>query len=117
MTVAIVLFAVAALGGLYMALVRFRGAERPPTGIALLHGALAAAGLIVLIVAVADGSAPAAARTALVIFIVAALGGFYLFAQHLSKKALPIPVVVIHALVAVVGFVILLVAVVAAHGA
>jgi len=117
MIVAIVLFAVAALGGLYMAVVRLRGAERPPTGIALLHGALAAAGLIVLIVAVADGSAPAAARTALVIFIVAALGGFYLFAQHLSKKALPIPVVVIHALVAVVGFVILLVAVVAAHGA
>jgi|KBSMisStaDraftv2_1062788.scaffolds.fasta_scaffold199694_3 hypothetical protein len=117
MTVAIVLFAVAALGGLYMALVRFRGAERPPTGIALLHGALAAAGLIVLIVAVAGGTAPDAAKTALVIFIVAALGGFYLFAQHLSKKALPIPVVVIHALVAVVGFVILLVAVVAAHGA
>ena len=100
-----------------MALVRFRGAERPPTGIALLHGALAAAGLIVLIVAVAGGTAPDAAKTALVIFIVAALGGFYLFAQHLSKKALPIPVVVIHALVAVVGFVILLVAVVAAHGA
>ena len=118
MTVAIVLFAVAALGGLYMAVVRFRGAERPPMGIALLHGALAAVGLIVLIVAVAGGgTAPDAAKTALVIFIVAALGGFYLFAQHLSKKALPIPVVVIHALVAVVGFVILLVAVVAAHGA
>lgn len=113
MVVAIVLFAVAALGGLYMAVVRFRGAERPPLGIALLHGALAAVGLIVLIVAVAQGAAPDLAKTALVIFIVAALGGFYLFAQHLSKKALPIPVMVIHALVAVVAFVILLVA--AAH--
>lgn len=113
MIVAIGLFAVAALGGLYMAVVRFRGAERPPTAIALLHGALAAAGLVALIVAVVGGGAPEAAKTALVIFIVAALGGFYLFAQHLSKKALPIPVMVIHALVAVVAFVILLVA--AAH--
>jgi len=42
MNVAIVLFAVAALGGLYMAVLRFRGAERPPTAIALVHGALAA---------------------------------------------------------------------------
>ena len=98
-----------------VAIVLFAGAERPPTGIALLHGALAASGLIVLIVAVAGGTAPEAAKTALVIFIVAALGGFYLFAQHLSKKALPIPVMVIHALVAVVAFVILLVA--AAHTA
>src|SRR5512138_825209 len=115
MTIALVLFALAALGGLYMAAVRFRGAERPPTAIALVHEAAAAAGLIALIVAVTGAGAPGAARTALVVFIVAALGGFFLFAQHLQKKALPIPVVVIHALVAVTGFVILLVAVL--HGA
>ena len=115
MTIAIVLFAVAALGGLYMAVVRFRGAERPPTGIALLHGALAAAGLIALIVVVTGAGAPAAAKTALIVFIVAALGGFFLFTQHMSKKALPIPVMVVHALVAVIGFVILLVA--ATHAA
>ena len=111
MTIALVLFALAALGGIYMATVRFRGAERPPTAIALVHGAAAAAGLIALIVAVTEAGAPAAARTALVVFIIAALGGFFLFAQHMQKKALPIPVIVIHALVAVAGFVILLVAV------
>ena len=110
MTIALVLFALAALGGLYMAVVRFRGAERPPTAIALVHGAAAAAGLIALILAVMNVPNPGPARTALVVFIVAALGGFYLFAQHMQKKALPIPVVVIHALVAVTGFVILLVA-------
>jgi hypothetical protein len=111
MTIALVLFALAALGGLYMAVVRLRGAERPPTGIALVHGAGAAAGLIALIVAVMDASAPSLARTALIVFVVAAAGGFFLFAQHMQKKALPIPVMVIHALVAVTGFVILLVAV------
>lgn len=111
MTIALVVFALAALGGLYMALVRFRGAERPPTSIALAHGALAATGLIILIVAVINGGAPEGAKTALVVFVVAALGGFFLFAQHMQKRALPIPVVVVHALVAVIGFIILLVTV------
>ena|SRR5262245_31766943 len=112
MTVALVLFALAAVGGLYMAVVRFRGADRPPTSIALVHGAAAAAGLIALIVAVTEASAPSLAKTALIVFLVAALGGFYLFAQHMQKKALPIPVIVVHALVAVTGFIILLVVVV-----
>jgi hypothetical protein len=111
MTIALVLFALAALGGLTMAVMRLRGAERPPTGLALLHGAGAAAGLIALIVAVMNMPDPGAARTALIVFIIAALGGFFLFAQHMQKKALPIPVMVIHGLLAVTGFVILLMAV------
>ena len=112
MLTALVLFAIAALGGVAMAVIRFRGAERPPTGLALLHGALAAAGIIVLIVAMLSAPNPAQARTALVLFIVAALGGFYLFAQHVQKRPLPIPVILIHAVIAVIGFLVLLVVVV-----
>jgi glucose uptake protein GlcU len=112
MTTALVLFALAALGGVTMAAMRLRGAERPPTALALAHGALAAAGLVALIVAVINMTDPGAARTALLVFIVAAVGGFYLFAQHVTKKVLPIPVMVIHGLVAVVGFIILLMAVI-----
>jgi hypothetical protein len=112
MTIALVLFAIAALGGVTMAVMRFRGAERPPTGLALLHGAFAAAGIIVLIVAMLSTPNPAQARTALVLFIVAALGGFYLFAQHVQKRALPIPIILVHALIAVIGFLILLVVVI-----
>ena len=112
MTIALVLFAIAALGGVTMAVMRFRGAERPPTGLALLHGAFAAAGIIVLIVAMLSTPNPAQARTALVLFIVAALGGFYLFAQHVQKRALPIPVILVHALIAVIGFLVLLVVVI-----
>ena len=111
MVIALVLFGLAALGGLVMAGIVFRGAERPPTAIALVHGAAAAAGLIALIVAVVMGAGvPGLARTALIVFIVAAAGGFFLFAQHMQKKALPKGVVVVHALVAVTGFVLLLVA-------
>ena len=69
------------------------------------------ASVAAVIVAVVGMAEPGLARTALVVFIVAALGGFFLFAQHMQSKALPIPVVVIHGLIAVVGFVILLVAV------
>ena len=111
MVTALVLFGLAALGGLTMAVIRFRGAERPPLAIALVHGAAAAAGLIALIVAVMGASDPGNARTALIVFVVAAAGGFYLFAHHMQQKALPIPVMVIHALVAVTGFLLLLSAV------
>ncbi len=111
MTIALVLFALAALGGAYMAMLRFRGAERPPMAIALVHGGAAAAGLIALILAVAGVPAPGLGKVALGVFVVAALGGAVLFGNHLQKRALPKNIVVIHALVAVTGFVLLLVAV------
>jgi hypothetical protein len=106
MTVALVLFALAALGGLAMAVIRFRGKPYPPMSIALVHGAAAAAGLIALILA--TRSAPPLAATALVLFLLAAAGGFVLFFRHLRKLALPIWLVVVHALVAVVAFATLL---------
>jgi len=112
MSIALVLFGLAAVGGLVMATQRIKGSDRPSLGIALVHGAAAASGLIVLLVAVISPAAPPLARTALVAFLVAALGGFFLIARHLQKRALPIPVMLAHGLVAVAGFIILLVAVV-----
>jgi len=108
MTVALVLFAIAALGGLAIAVMRFRGKPYPPMGLALVHGAVAAAGLIALIVLVAGGNQASRTTAALVLFIIAALGGFVLFFHHLRKVALPIWLVVVHALVAVISFVLLL---------
>ena len=108
---ALVLFAIAAVGGVILAVIRFKGQPYPPLGLALVHGAAAAAALVALIVAVAPGGAPSAATTALVLFLIAAGGGFFLFFQHLRKVPLPIWVVVVHALVAVAGFLTLAVAV------
>ncbi len=90
---AVLLFAVAAIVGLYMAVQHFRGRTPPATSIALLHGLLAVSGTIALL------------------FGVAALGGLYLVSHHLRKRPLPNGVIVIHALVAVVSFLILLTAV------
>jgi hypothetical protein len=110
MTIALVLFALAAVGGLVMAIQRFSGKPVPPLPLALVHGAAAASGLVALIVVVSNG-AVGGAKIALVLFAGAALGGFYLFSRHLRQVALPIPIVVVHALVAVAGFVTLLVSV------
>lgn len=113
---ALILFAIAAVGGLTMATMRLRGRELPPLGIALLHGTLAAAGLVILIVVVAGATAGSAgastgAIVALIGFLIAALGGFFVFSFHLRKKALPIPPMIIHALVAVASFIVLLIVV------
>jgi hypothetical protein len=44
-----------------------------------------------------------------VLFIIAALAGFYLFARDLSKKPVPKAVALIHGVVAVVSFILLLI--------
>jgi len=109
MTIALVLFAIAAAGGLVLAIMRFSGKPYPPMALALVHGAVAAAGLVALIAVFVQGHGTSSARTALVLFVIAALGGFTLFFHHVRKVALPIWLVVVHALVAVSAFVILLV--------
>lgn len=105
MTLPIILFASAAAGGMLLAF--FRLSNRPlPMPLALLHGALAAGGLVALVLVVAGGG-PVQARIALGIFLVAALGGFFLLSFHLRKKELPVPVVIVHGLAALAAFVVL----------
>jgi hypothetical protein len=106
---AAIVFAVAALGGVTLAVLHFRGRTPPPTPLALLHGLLAATGLVLLIAAALTMPGfGGLALGSLVVFVVAALGGFYLFSYHLRGKALPSPVVLIHGGAAVVGFLLLL---------
>jgi hypothetical protein len=111
MMIALILFGMAAAGGLVLALIRFSGKPYPPLALALVHGALAAAALIALVVAVTDAAATGSTKIALVLFLAAAAGGFALFSRHLRKLALPVWLVVVHALVAVTAFAVLLSAV------
>ena len=108
-TWAAVLFAIAALGGATLATLHFRGRSPLPMPLALLHGLLAASGLALLVIAALTqpgfGGLPLAS---LVIFLIAALGGFYLFSHHLRGRALPSTVVLIHGGAAVVAFLLLL---------
>jgi len=108
LTVAAVLFALAALGGLAMAYMHFAQDRNPRGGLAVLHGILAATALIILIWAAVTQGATGYVGWALALFVLAALGGFVLVSFHLRDRRLPSPVVVIHALVGVAAFLLLL---------
>ncbi len=105
---AIVLFALAALGGVTLAYMRIvkKDVNLP---VAIVHGILAATALVLLIIAVtqAGGSGLTAA---LIVFLIAAIGGFTLLSFHLRMRPMPVPLVLIHGGVAVTAFIILLIA-------
>lgn len=108
---AIALFALAAVAGLSMAVGHFRGHTPPKPLLAALHGVLAASGLLVLFLAVAQAGAGGGAAVALGLFVLAALGGFTLLSFHLRGRKLPNLLVAGHGLLAVSAFIILLVTV------
>jgi hypothetical protein len=105
------LLAIAALGGLTMAAIRFGGKPHPPTWLAMLHGFLAGAAVTLLLYAYFTVGLPALASWALLLFVIAAAGGAYLNLNY-HWKLLPLPkgLIVGHAAVAVVGFALLLAA-------
>lgn len=107
LTYAVVVFAIGALGGLGLASFVLRG-RLAPWALSLAHAALGAIGLLLVVYAALTGGIPQAALVALVILIIAALGGFYLASIHLRKTVAPKQVVFIHAGAAVIGFLILL---------
>jgi hypothetical protein len=111
MKTASVLLALAALGGLSMAGIRFAGKPQPPAWLAMLHGFLSAAALTLLLYAWFTVGLPALASWALLLFLLAAAGGAFLNLNY-HWKMLPLPkgMIVGHAGVAVAGFGLLLAA-------
>ncbi|MBJ6982659.1 MULTISPECIES: hypothetical protein [unclassified Luteimonas] len=106
------LFTLAALGGLAMAAIRFGGTRNPPAWLAMLHGLLAAAGITLLAYAALMGDVPSSALIALLLFLAAAGGGSVLSLAYKWKQLLlPSWLVLAHALLAVVAYVLLLLAV------
>lgn len=99
----LVVFALAAVLGLTVAIQLFKKA---PTnkGVALIHGLLGAAGLLLLIVTMLR-QPHHLLSWAVGLLVGAALGGALLFANDLRKKPGPLGLVVIHAGVAVAAVV------------
>lgn len=108
LNIAILVFAIGAVGGLVLASHVLRG-RLAPWALSLLHMALGATGLVLTALVVLGGSTEVASIVpiALIVLIVAALGGFYLASIHARKVVAPKGVVVIHAGVAVIGFLLL----------
>jgi hypothetical protein len=111
MQAALIVLLLAAIGGATLVAIRLRGAPWPPLWLAIVHGLVAATGVGILIYAAATTELPGLAIAALVVFVLAALGGATLFLGfHMRSKALPIPFVLGHGLIAVTGYVLLLIA-------
>lgn len=104
---ALIIFAIGALGGLYLASHVLRE-KLAPWPVSLMHALLGAIGLLILIYAAVTAGISHTALAALIILIIAALGGFYLASIHLRSTIAPKTVVFIHAGVAVIGFLTLL---------
>ena len=104
----IILFALAAALGLILITKVFNDEETPKT-VVYSHGAAAGIALILLIVAYIN-QGDTFLMTSVLIFVVAALGGFIMFAKDLAQKTIPKWLAIIHALAAVTAFVWLLVA-------
>lgn len=106
---AAVLFALAALGGMLMAGIRFSGRPRPPSWLAMGHGFIAAAGLTLLIYTELTVGMPVLAELALGLFIIAAIGGAVMNLMfHNRQLPLPIPLMIAHAGLAAAAFILLL---------
>ena len=71
------------------------------------HGAFAALGLVLLLVYYFQSGAKAL-QTSIILFLVAAIAGFYMFFRELKGKMSPTWLGVVHGLVAVAAFVFIL---------
>jgi len=106
-----VLLAIAALGGLAMAGIRLSGKPHPPTWLAMLHGFLAAAAVTLLIYGWATVGLPGVAMAGTALFAVAAVGGAAMnLGYHWRRLPLPLGLMIGHAVLAIVGYVLLLIA-------
>ena len=103
---AIAFFALAAILGMILLSFILRGKETPK-GMAIVHGLLAATGLVLTIYYTIK-TRPGPVESA-ILFTIAALGGFIVFARDISNKPIPKWLAVVHGLVAVTGFIFLLI--------
>lgn len=108
---AVALFALAAAGGLLMAGIRLFASRNPPAWLAMLHGLLAGAGITLLAYAALAVGVPSPAGWALLLFVVAAAGGAAMnLLWQWRQRPLPVGIMFVHAAIAVLAFVLLLVA-------
>jgi hypothetical protein len=100
------LFALGALIGMYLLSLILQKKETPKA-VAFIHGIFVAAALVLLIIYNAEHGP--GLMESIVLFVVAAVGGVVLIMRDLTGKPLPKWLAIGHGLVAVAGFVFLLV--------
>lgn len=102
----IVLFALAAVVG-FIILKNWLTSAKTSRTTVYLHGIFAAVALVLLIVFAFQNPANYP-KASIILFVVGALVGFYMFAEDLKKKFSPTWLAIVHALFGVAGFLLLL---------
>jgi hypothetical protein len=105
----VVLFAIAAVLGVVLAVRHFQG-QPLPMPLAATHGVFGALGILGLFFYGSSSGFSDQWKLALGIFVVVALGGFTMVAIHMKKGKPPTPILILHALGAVIAFGLLLMA-------
>ena len=105
-TTAIALFSLAALLGMFLLTFVLRGKETPKA-VVFTHGPLAAAGLVLLIIYLFQES-PGPVES-VVLFTIAAIGGVVMVYKDLTGKKIPKWLAIAHGLIAICGFIFLLI--------
>lgn len=90
-----ILFSLGALVGLTMAVTHFRG-KVVPVGWGLLHGAFVGGGLIMLLVLLLGAEDPGRGWVIFGLFLLAALGGAFLFYRQQRDEPWPNLVILAH---------------------
>src|SRR5688500_15633399 len=103
---AIAFFSLAAIIGLSMLSVVLKGGK-PSRALVFTHGPLAATGIVLLILYSLNNSP--GPKESIILFCIAAAGGVTLFAHDFLGRAIPKWLAVLHGMIAVTGFVFLLV--------
>jgi hypothetical protein len=103
---AIALFAVSAVLGLTI-LIKWLTKKDASRGVIYSHGIVAATALVILVV-FAIQNPDNFPSISIALFVISALGGFFMFFRDLQKKASPLAIAFVHALLAISGFVALL---------
>lgn len=105
----VILFAIAAALGAVLISKIFQDKDTPKP-VVFIHGLAAATALVLLIIAYVN-IGDSMLLTSLLIFVIAAVGGFIMFGRDMTDRPVPKWLAAVHALAAVTAFVILLFAV------
>jgi hypothetical protein len=105
-----IFFAITIMGGAYLASKVMRNKETPKA-IAFMHGGMGAVAIILLLISlcVVPVVHKSLGLVSLVLFILVAMGGFFLMIKDLTGKQIPKAVVIIHGAMALLGFAVLLI--------
>ena len=106
LTLTIIIFAIVALLGLLLLTYILKN-KNTPKGVAIIHGSFGALGILLLAIYICLYSSRP--YLSLIIFILAAVGGFIMMFRDITGRSLPKWLALGHGSIAVIGFILLLV--------